>query len=107
GGSIVAQCVNEEISFVTNNYIAPSTVQVLEKDVNEIRFTYKYLDVPIMFQQEGRISGKSSSAWLNDEDYNILQTFLLLNCEVFEPYERMFEDYMMDNHPNITSNDMT
>ncbi|XP_048608650.1 uncharacterized protein LOC106385497 [Brassica napus] len=107
GGSIVAQCVNEEISYVTNNYIAPSTVQVPEKDVNEIRFTYKYLDVPIMFQQEGRISGKSSSAWLNDEDYNILQTFLLLNCEVFEPYERMFEDYMMDNHPNITSNDMT
>ncbi|KAH0885858.1 hypothetical protein HID58_061954, partial [Brassica napus] len=57
--------------------------------------------------QEGKISGKSSSAWLNDEDYNILQTFLLLNCEVFEPYESMFEDYMMDNHPNITSNDMT
>jgi len=97
GGSIVAQCVNEEISYVTNNYIAPSTVQVPEKDVNEIRFTYKYLDVPIMFQQEGRISGKSSSAWLNDEDYNILQTFLLLNCEVFEPYERYVMLFIINN----------
>ena len=50
-----------------------------------------------MFQQEGRISGKSSSAWLNDEDYNILQTFLLLNCEVFEPYERYVMLFIINN----------
>lgn len=84
----MAQCVNEEISYVKTNYFAPLKVQDSEEDDNEIRFTYKYPDVPIMFNQVGRISGKARSAWLNDEDYNVLQTFLLLSCEAFEQYER-------------------
>lgn len=87
GGSIVAQCVNEEISYVTADYITPSEGSDLSEDVHEVRFIYKY-HVPFMFQQEGKISGKSTRAWLNDDDYNVLQTFLLLNLEEFAPYER-------------------
>ncbi|CAH2046372.1 unnamed protein product, partial [Thlaspi arvense] len=60
-----------------------------------------------MFQQVGRISGKSTTAWLIDEDYNVLQTFLLLNLEEFTPYERMFEEYITLNISNITSDAMT
>lgn len=105
GGSIVAQCLNEEISYVTSNHLAPSKVQDHVEDVNEIRFTYKYPDVPIMFHQVGRISGQSRRGWLNDEDYNIIQTFLLLNCQEFEPYERYFIlfiiKYYMYNYVNV------
>ncbi|WZZ57410.1 hypothetical protein YC2023_057517 [Brassica napus] len=69
---------------------------------NDIRFTYNYPDVPPLFYHEGRISGQCSTGWLNDEDNTILQTFMMLNCETFAPYERMFEEYMTLNVPDIT-----
>ncbi|KAH0879113.1 hypothetical protein HID58_066507 [Brassica napus] len=43
---------------------------------------------------------------LTDDDYNVLQTFLMLICPAFEPYERMFEEFMMDNNPNICGDDL-
>ncbi|KAG2283341.1 hypothetical protein Bca52824_054561 [Brassica carinata] len=49
-----------------------------------------------------RISGQCSTGWLNDEDNTVLQTFTMLNCETFSPYERMFEEYMTLNVPDIT-----
>ncbi|KAH0899515.1 hypothetical protein HID58_049083 [Brassica napus] len=50
--------------------------------------------------------GKMEQRHLTDDDYNVLQTFLMLNCPAFEPYERMFEEFMMDNNPNICGDDI-
>ncbi|KAH0862597.1 hypothetical protein HID58_079808, partial [Brassica napus] len=35
-------------------------------------------------------------------DNTVLQTFMMLNCETFAPYERMFEEYMTRSIPDIT-----
>ncbi|KAH0874925.1 hypothetical protein HID58_072287, partial [Brassica napus] len=48
------------------------------------------------------ISGQCSTGWLNDEDNTVLQIFMMLNCKTFDPYERMFEEYMMRSIPDIT-----
>ncbi|WZZ34639.1 hypothetical protein YC2023_018040 [Brassica napus] len=69
---------------------------------NDIRFSYNYPDVPPLFYHEGRISGQCSTGWLNDKDNTVLQTFMMLNCETFAPYERMFEEYMTRSIPDIT-----
>ncbi|KAH0903032.1 hypothetical protein HID58_042535 [Brassica napus] len=69
---------------------------------SDIRFLYNYPDVPPLFYHEGRISGQCSTGWLNDEDNTALQTFMMINCETFAPYERMFEEYMTLNIPDIT-----
>lgn len=88
GGSIVAQCVNDEISYVTHNYLRLPTPTDPSEAAGEIRFTYNYPGVPSIFQPVGRVSGKSKQDWFSDVDYKVLQTFLLLNCEEFAPYER-------------------
>ncbi|KAH0875429.1 LOW QUALITY PROTEIN: hypothetical protein HID58_072791, partial [Brassica napus] len=35
-------------------------------------------------------------------DNTVLKTFMMLNCETFAPYERMFEEYMTQSIPDIT-----
>ncbi|KAH0904194.1 hypothetical protein HID58_043697 [Brassica napus] len=37
-----------------------------------------------------------------DHQQNIPETFMMLNCETFAPYERMFEEYMTRSIPDIT-----
>ncbi|KAG2292597.1 hypothetical protein Bca52824_039266 [Brassica carinata] len=69
---------------------------------SDIRFSYNYPDIPPLFYHEGRISGQCSTGWLNDEDNTILQTFMMLNCDTFAPYERMFEEYMTLSVSDIT-----
>ncbi|KAH0903203.1 hypothetical protein HID58_042706 [Brassica napus] len=54
------------------------------------------------FYHEWRISGQCSTGWLNDEDNTVLQTFMMLNCETFAPYGRMFEEYMTLSVIDIT-----
>ncbi|KAG7536933.1 Transposon En/Spm-like [Arabidopsis suecica] len=91
-GSIVAQCVNEEIANASANYFGhPEVRDDVVPVPGEIRFTYFYPDVPSLFYHEGRVSGKATNGWFNDQDYTVLQTFLLLNCDTFEPYERWFD----------------
>ncbi|XP_048632974.1 uncharacterized protein LOC125607181 [Brassica napus] len=101
-GSIVAQWINEEISNASSNFFGHPEIMSIPEGPNDIRFTYNYPDVPPLFYHEGRISGQCSTGWLNDEDNTILQTFMMLNCETFAPYERMFEEYMTLNVPDIT-----
>ncbi|CAH2065563.1 unnamed protein product [Thlaspi arvense] len=38
-----------------------------------------------------QVSGKSTTRWLTNEDYTVLQTFMLLNCDTFAPYERIIK----------------
>ena len=84
-GSIVAQCVNEEIANTSANYFGHPEIKDDDVPVSgEIRFTYFYPDVSSLFYHEGRVSGKLTNGWFNDNDYTVLQTFLLLNCDAFE-----------------------
>ncbi|KAH0904339.1 LOW QUALITY PROTEIN: hypothetical protein HID58_043842 [Brassica napus] len=53
-----------------------------------------------------KVDGKMEQRHLTDDDYTVLQTFLMLNCLAFEPYERMFEEFMMDNKPNMCGDDL-
>lgn len=96
GGSIVAQCITEEISIFSSHYFTSDgrgSHQQRSTD-GDIQFTYNYPGVPSTFQSMGRISGKSREAWLTEEDAHILQTFLLMNCEEIEPYERYLYIYI-------------
>lgn len=92
GGSIVAQCITEEISHFCSYYFAADGRGSHHHGMTdrETQFTYDYPGVPNIFQPTGRVSGKSKEGWLTEEDVHILHTFLLLNCEEIEPYERYF-----------------
>lgn len=87
-GSIVAQSLNEEMSTASATYFGHPEVIEEASIRGKIRFTYIYEDVPNLFYHEGRVSGKATTRWLTDVDFTVLQTFMLLNCDVFEPYER-------------------
>lgn len=135
-GSIVAHYITEEISQFSSYYFAADGrgTHHHQTTQGEIQFTYDYPDVPSMFQPIGRVSGKSKEAWLTEEDAHILHTFLLLNCEEIEPYERyiqksyniiiiitnttnnikffyhtcrLYEDYMRIHQPGITEKELT
>ena len=95
GGSIVAQYVNEEISTASTNFFGNPYVVPEVPLPGEVRFTYQYPDVPNLFYHEGRVSGKSEEKWLTDDDYTVLQTFLMLNCDTFESYERYFDYFFL------------
>ncbi|KAL0728094.1 hypothetical protein Bca4012_024187 [Brassica carinata] len=105
-GSIVAQYVNEEISTASANFFGNPHLVPEVPHPGEVRFTYQYPDLPNLFYHEGRVSGKCEEKWLTDDDYTVLQTFLMLNCDTFEPYERMFEEFMMERTPDMSSNDL-
>ncbi|KAG7548000.1 putative transposase Ptta/En/Spm plant [Arabidopsis suecica] len=100
GGSIVAQSVIEEISYATRNHFGH--LQTPE-NLEDVQFSYVYPDIPTLFKPLGHIGGKFSNGWLTDYDYTVLQTFLMLNCAEFAPYESMFEEYMTRSIPDITS----
>lgn len=88
GGSIVAQCVIEEISYACSNYFSQHDVPDASEVRGEVNFTYAYPNISNIFHHVGRVGGKMDIGSIDDDDYNILQTFLLLNCDEFSPYER-------------------
>ncbi|XP_013654353.2 uncharacterized protein LOC106359158 [Brassica napus] len=105
-GSIISQCLTEEISRASAHHFGNPEVPATVLQPGDIRFTYHDPDVPNMFYHESRVSEKMEQRHLTDDDYNVLQTFLMLICPAFEPYERMFEEFMMDNNPNICGDDL-
>ncbi|KAH0898831.1 LOW QUALITY PROTEIN: hypothetical protein HID58_048399, partial [Brassica napus] len=48
----------------------------------------------------------STHRYLTDDDYTVMHKFLMLNCPTFEPYKRMFEEFMMERNPSICGNDL-
>ena len=42
---------------------------------------YSFGEIPEIFSQHGRCSGKAKEFWFQDKDYNIAHTYILLNCE--------------------------
>ncbi|XP_013624419.1 PREDICTED: uncharacterized protein LOC106330509 [Brassica oleracea var. oleracea] len=101
-GSIVAQWINEEISNASSTFFGHPEIMSIPEGPSDLRFSYNYPDIPPLFYHEGQINGQCSTGWLNDEDNTVLTTFMMLNCETFAPYERMFEEYMTLRVPDIT-----
>lgn len=92
-GSIVAGSLNEETSHFTSYYFAS---QVRTKKKNTSRYddggvmpTYIVEDVPDIFTQIGRLGGKLKEVWWSSsEDAHSAHTYILLNCEEIESFER-------------------
>ena len=90
-GSIVAQMINHEISNFAEHYF-PAEVQTKNRrsarhDDRGERATY-HVQVPDIFTDVGRLSGKPKDRRLTEHERSHLQTYLLTNCEDVLPYER-------------------
>lgn len=92
-GSIVAQSINEETSYFSSYYFAPNVQTKARKpgryDDGGKKPSY-HTDIPKIFTEVGRLSGKQQSVWLTDEEYNHVHNYILRNCEEVLPYERYF-----------------
>lgn len=92
-GSIVEQYINEEISTFCSYYFEP---HIKTKNRTGDRHydgdihgdTHEFDEVPDIFSQPGRGSGKEKEIWLKDKDYRIVHTYILRNCEQLRPFER-------------------
>lgn len=84
-GSIVEQYINEEISTFGSYYFEPHIK--IKKRLGARHYdgddqcTHSSREIPEIFSQRGRCSGKAKEFWLQDKDYHIAHTYILLNCE--------------------------
>ena len=90
-GSIVAQCINQEISYFSSYYFSPHAQIKLRKqgrydDRGERRIYPTH--VPDIFSEIGRLSGKKKSVWLTDQEFDHIHNYILRNCDNIRPYER-------------------
>ena len=92
-GSIVAGSLNEETSHFTSYYFG-SQVRTRKRaptrnDDGDVMPKYIVEDVPDIFCQIGRIGGKLKEVWWSStEDAHSAHTYLLLNCEEMQLFER-------------------
>lgn len=98
-GSIVEQYINEEISSFGTYYFEPhiktkSRTEERHYDGGNQGDTHQLGEIPDIFSQAGRGSGKEKEIWLQDRDLHIAQTYILLNCEQVRPSERYVKSYM-------------
>lgn len=90
-GSIVAQSINEETSNFSGYYF-PSHVQTkirkpLRHDDGGEKPFYP-IEVPTLFSQIGRLSGKPKKRRLTTDERNHLHMYILRNCDELQEYER-------------------
>ncbi|XP_013594978.1 PREDICTED: uncharacterized protein LOC106303189 [Brassica oleracea var. oleracea] len=110
-GSIVEQYVNEEISTFCSHYFeshikTKSRTEDRHYDGGDDQYTHQLGDVPDMFYQHGRSSGKAKDIWLQTKDFHHAHTYVLLNCEQLRPFERLFDERMIADHPDISDNNL-
>lgn len=90
-GSIVAQSINEETSHFASYYFAPEVQTKSRKpsryDDGGQRAIYP-IDVPNMFTQIGRLSGRGKNRRLTEQEKLHLHKYILANCEEVIEYER-------------------
>lgn len=67
GGSIVSQCITEEISHFSSYYFSSDGQSSRSQRATdgELQFMHNYPCVSSMFQPTRRISGKSKKTWLH------------------------------------------
>lgn len=93
-GSIVAQYRLEEISYFTEFYFEQEVQTKGRRSNNASNYSYIYQyqpmfgAIPSIFLPTGRLSGHSVDNWLDETEYEILHTYILLNCDELRPFER-------------------
>ncbi|CAA7040522.1 unnamed protein product [Microthlaspi erraticum] len=91
-GSIVEQYVNEEISDFSSYYfeshIETKSRNTSRSDDGGLTYNYSFPDIPEIFVQGGRGSGKSVDVWLDSQDYKRAHSYVLLNCGYLQRFER-------------------
>ncbi|KAL0802367.1 hypothetical protein Bca101_057543 [Brassica carinata] len=70
------------------------------------RFT-RFDEVPDIFTHVGRPSGEMQEIWLSEKDYKCAHAYILRNCEYFQPFERMFEDFLTAKYPDLSEKDLS
>ena len=92
-GSIVAGSLSEETSHFTSYYFG-SQVRTRKRapsryDDGGVMPTYVLPGVPDVFCQIGRLAGKLKEVWWSStEDAHSAHTYILLNCEEMQSFER-------------------
>ncbi|XP_019096480.1 PREDICTED: uncharacterized protein LOC104766666 [Camelina sativa] len=56
--------------------------------------------VPDIFSQIRRLSGKPTKRWLTEVELKHLHTYILLNCEELWPYERIYLEQLRTSYPH-------
>ena len=89
-GSICKSYIEEEASFFFSHYFSDHmnlsfasvsrNDEAVEQDCSESMFS--------IFRQNGRAAGKCVEIWLDDRDYHIAHTYILLNCAEVAPFIR-------------------
>ena len=93
-GSIVRACQLEEISTFTGFYFerGVQTKSTRSHNAEDTSYLYQYAPywepIPLIFMPTGRLSGRQVDYWLDAMEYEILHTYILLNCEELRPIER-------------------
>ncbi|XP_010542099.1 PREDICTED: uncharacterized protein LOC104815415 [Tarenaya hassleriana] len=109
-GAIVKQYVNEEITYFTNFYFEPHIKTKAKSssrygDEDEMMFQFNQVDgcdIPAIFNQIGRLSGKSKERWLSVEEWRHAHTYVLLNCDEIRPIERVFDEETKRLNPDMS-----
>jgi len=51
---------------------------------------YHVSGVPDIFTHVGRPSGEMQEIWFSEKDYNCAHSYVLRNCDYFQPFERYY-----------------
>ncbi|XP_013588715.1 PREDICTED: uncharacterized protein LOC106296987 [Brassica oleracea var. oleracea] len=109
-GSIVSQSINEETSQFAAYYFAPEVQTKSRKpsrhDDGGQRTVYP-VEVPTIFSQIGRVSGKGKGRRLTEQEHMHLHKYILANCEEVMTYERIYMEQIRGAYPNYTEDQLS
>ena len=96
-GSIIAGSLTEETSYFSSYYF-PHIVGTRKRaprryDDGGAAPVYPVTGVPDIFAQIGRLSEQVKKIWWSDKDRQSAHTYIFLNCEYVQPFER----YLLHN----------
>ena len=91
-GSICKSYIEEEASFFFSRYFKDhvnlSFVSVPRNDDQAVEQDSSSESVLSIFKQHGRHAGKCEEVWLDDKEYHVAHTYILLNCPEVAPFVR-------------------
>ncbi|XP_024009381.1 uncharacterized protein LOC112084472 [Eutrema salsugineum] len=107
--SIVESYISDEIAYFTEHYFA-SNIQTKSRltrfDEGEAP-VFDVPGVPEIFTHIGRPSGQMHEIWLSEKDHRVAHAYVLRNCEYFQPFESMFEDYISTKYPALSEKEVS
>ena len=91
-GSICKSYIDEEASFFFSHYFKDhvdlSFVSVPRNDDQAVEQASSSESVLSIFKQYGRHASESEEVWLDDKEYHVAHTYILLNCSEVAPFIR-------------------